>query len=379
MLRPTQLYGDLIAGALRPEALRDGAHYWRALRPAVADRGSRGHTDCGWPSPTGPCCWPSWRRLSTSTSRDSPCSPTALWWPRRRGWPGSRPAPSRVWPVSSDGSARWARPTSASRSASSGVRSTAAPPADPTAAVGPRPTPAPTRRTGRARSHGSTLIAPATAVRLAKAIATRIHDLAIRGADGTVTWIVPAFEHDGRYLLRPMGLDLYGGTAGVGLFLAALSRVTGDAAHRALALAAVGGLAQLADQTAASAFPVGGLTGLGSAIYTLVCVADLLDRPDLLDTAAAIARHARPGRRGPGHGVRPHQWQRRSGAGAARPRPGDRSRGGAARRAALCRPPRVGRDRYAGRLGGTPRPPDRLRPRRGGHRPCPEPSGSGDR
>ena len=167
------------------------------------------------------------------------------------------------------------------------MRSTAAPPPSARRGRSAYSPGATTRRTrGDPGSHGSTLIAPATAVRLAKAIATRIHDLAIRGADGTVTWIVPAFEHDGRYLLRPMGLDLYGGTAGVGMFLAALSRVTGDAAHRALALAAVSGLAQLADQTAASAFPVGGLTGLGSAIYTLVCVADLLDRPDLLDTAA---------------------------------------------------------------------------------------------
>ena len=288
LLRPTQLYGDLIAGALRPEALRDGAHYWRALRPAVENHGSEDtplrlavadrtvllaelealeHLDIP--------------RFTVFADRPVVASP-----PRLAGQPtGTEPGLARVLgrlgamdetdlrlQVSLIQGAFHCRAATRPGPAVVRVRPRREPAADPMV------------------TPGSMLIAPVTAVRLAEAIATRIHDLAIRGADGTVTWIVPAFQHDGRYLLRPMGLDLYGGTAGVGLFLAALSRVTGDAAHRALALTAVGGLAQLADQTAASAFPVGGLTGLGSAIYTLVCASDLLDRPDLLDTAAAIAR-----------------------------------------------------------------------------------------
>ena len=289
LLRPTQLYGDLIAGALRPEALRDGAHYWRALRPAVADRGAENtparlavadqtvllaelealeHLDIP--------------RFTVFADRPVVASP-----PRLAGQPtGTEPGLARVLGrLGAMGEADLRRQVSFIRGA---FHCRAA--SRPDAAVGRiQPRRPPDGPVASPAAIGSTVIAPATAVRLAKAIATRMHDLAIRGADGTVTWIVPAVEHDGRYLLRPMGLDLYGGTAGVGLFLAALSRVTDDAAHRALALAAVGGLAQLADQTAASAFPVGGLTGLGSAIYALVCVADLLDRPDLLDTAARIA------------------------------------------------------------------------------------------
>ena len=290
VLRPSQLYGDLIDSALRPAALRDGAHHWRALRRslaappaaesgqlAVADRSvlraeldALEHLDIP--------------RFTAYADRPEVAGPPRLAGQATGTEPGLDRVRARLAVLGEDD---LRRQVSFIRGAFH-CRAATGTGTDPDLLrVRSRPGP---RQPVETPSEGSTLIAQETAVRMATGIASRIHDLAIRGADGSVTWIVPAFEHGGGYRLRPMGLDLYSGTAGVGMFLAALRRVTGEEAHAALAQAAIQGMTQLADRRHAAGFPLGGLHGLGSAIYTLVNLADLLGSPDLLDTARAIAR-----------------------------------------------------------------------------------------
>lgn len=53
-------------------------------------------------------------------------------------------------------------------------------------------------------------------------------------------WIAPQYLIQAeRYQLQPMGYDLFSGTCGVGLFLAAVEKVTGSADYRELAQGAV--------------------------------------------------------------------------------------------------------------------------------------------
>lgn len=138
-------------------------------------------------------------------------------------------------------------------------------------------------------------VSPATDAQLivaARAIGDTLSARAIRSADGGATWIAPQLlPHSTRYELRPLRLDLYGGQAGVALFLAALARETGD---RELALAALAPLRRGAlpglGALLANGHTIGGATGVGGIVYVLTRCADLLTLPDLLDDALSAAR-----------------------------------------------------------------------------------------
>lgn len=58
---------------------------------------------------------------------------------------------------------------------------------------------------------------------LAADLLRRLRDAAIRGPDGTATWIAPALGQTG-WAVRPLGPDLYSGLAGVALLVAAYQR-----------------------------------------------------------------------------------------------------------------------------------------------------------
>ncbi|MBB3033831.1 type 2 lanthipeptide synthetase LanM family protein [Alteriqipengyuania lutimaris] len=128
----------------------------------------------------------------------------------------------------------------------------------------------------------------------ASAIGRQLADRAIHAANGSVTWIAPQIlANSNRYELRPLRLDLYGGQAGVALFLAALSRVTGE--QRDLALSALLPLRRSAQPRTLQSFidsghTIGGATGIGSIVYALTRCAQLLDAPDLFEDALATAR-----------------------------------------------------------------------------------------
>lgn len=130
----------------------------------------------------------------------------------------------------------------------------------------------------------------AQAVSIAEQIAMR----AIRAEDGSMAWIAPRYLlRAERYQLQPLGYDLYDGTCGIGLFLAALEQVTGGAGYRELALGAVQPLLQaLRDYAGRTTrdMGIGGATGLGSVVYALVRMSQWLHEELLLENARRAAR-----------------------------------------------------------------------------------------
>jgi type 2 lantibiotic biosynthesis protein LanM len=102
-----------------------------------------------------------------------------------------------------------------------------------------------------------------------------------------------AYQHSiNRYNVRPLGGDLYGGTPGIALFLAALDHYAPGRGYRQQALAATQSerhLLQHSSQFLAKYYPVGGMTGLGSVVYTLVKLSELLNDEALLQDARLAA------------------------------------------------------------------------------------------
>ncbi|NER27310.1 MAG: type 2 lantipeptide synthetase LanM [Symploca sp. SIO1C4] len=142
--------------------------------------------------------------------------------------------------------------------------------------------------------------APLTSAQLveeAVEIAQQLQKLAIHATDGSVTWIGMGYHPQAmRLQLQPLGHSLYDGICGVALFLAALSKITGEQEFRNLALSALQHLTKvLHDQDLNFRFRItkqigiGGGIGVGSIIYTLVKVSQFLDQPELLDTAVIAA------------------------------------------------------------------------------------------
>jgi type 2 lantibiotic biosynthesis protein LanM len=127
----------------------------------------------------------------------------------------------------------------------------------------------------------------------ARAIAEQIATRAIRAGDGSAAWIVPQYLMQAeRYQLQPAGHDLYSGAPGIALFLAALEKITG-AGYRELALGALQPLSRALryyGPRTARDIGIGGASGLGSVVYTLVQISQLLDEPALLEDARRAAQ-----------------------------------------------------------------------------------------
>ena len=89
-----------------------------------------------------------------------------------------------------------------------------------------------------------------------------------------------------------MDFDLYGGTCGVALFLAAAERFAPGSGYGELALAALRPLQTMLDRRPdrlAETMGIGGASGLGSVAYSLLLVSRLLDEPALLEEARRVA------------------------------------------------------------------------------------------
>ena len=128
----------------------------------------------------------------------------------------------------------------------------------------------------------------------ALAIAEQMSARAIWAADGSAAWIALHYLIQAeRFQFQPMSYELYGGSCGVALFLAAVEKVTGGAGYRELALGAVQPLRQaLRDygNRTARDMGIGGAWGLGSAVYALTRMSQWLDEPALLEAARRAAR-----------------------------------------------------------------------------------------
>jgi type 2 lantibiotic biosynthesis protein LanM len=131
------------------------------------------------------------------------------------------------------------------------------------------------------------------AIQIAKDLQRR----AIRAADGSATWIGLSFlPQANRFQLQPIEYGLYDGCCGVALFLAALTKITGDSEWRDLCLGALQPLSQILQdsdpdsrQKLTRQIGIGGATGLGSIVYSLVRISQFLDDANLLEDAKQAA------------------------------------------------------------------------------------------
>jgi len=128
-------------------------------------------------------------------------------------------------------------------------------------------------------------------IKQAVEIAETLQKHAIRSADGA-TWIhLECNPRIGRYQLEPLDYDLYSGSCGVALFLAALGKITAEAQYRRSALAALQPVRQAlqALSKTQALTNIGGASGLGSVIYALVQISQFLNKPALLEDAQCAA------------------------------------------------------------------------------------------
>ncbi len=123
-------------------------------------------------------------------------------------------------------------------------------------------------------------------------IVARIEQLATVGAEDTATWMTTdVIEASRAYKLRPMGPSLYGGTAGVGLFLAGASAVLDDERAGKLALAAVSATRKAIRDGVPSNMAIGGAMGSSSIAYALAWMGSLLGDESLVqDAVSALLR-----------------------------------------------------------------------------------------
>jgi len=143
-------------------------------------------------------------------------------------------------------------------------------------------------------------IAPLTReamVQQAVAIAQELQQQAIHAPDGSVTWIGMGYVPEAQRLqLQPLGYSLFDGCCGIALFLAALTTVTERGEFGDLALGALQSLRKtLQDlepelqRKMVKQMGIGGATGLGSIVYSLVQIAQFLDEAALINDAQQLA------------------------------------------------------------------------------------------
>lgn len=143
-------------------------------------------------------------------------------------------------------------------------------------------------RRGRKRPHGRSLAEVHSLVALLKRLAL--------DEETRVTWYGPGGPPAGTARLDPVGIDLFGGTSGIALFLAAAAAVTGRRDARSLAARVFDPLCERLQGSRTSPLDlaaeigIGGATGLGGLIYALVHAGRFLGRPDYLASASTAVR-----------------------------------------------------------------------------------------
>lgn len=131
----------------------------------------------------------------------------------------------------------------------------------------------------------------------AQRIGQELEAAALPGRDGSIYWLTLLYHSEAdRYRLEPAGYDLYEGATGIVLFLATLDAVTGKRQHHSLILSALRPLRRVLQTPAAARrlavnVGIGGASGLGSIVYALTRLADLLGVEELLHDARRAASH----------------------------------------------------------------------------------------
>jgi type 2 lantibiotic biosynthesis protein LanM len=128
-------------------------------------------------------------------------------------------------------------------------------------------------------------------------IAQEFKQRAIYGSHNSVAWLGMTYDFQAqRFQLQAMGYNLYNGSSGACLFLAALASVTNKAEFGDLVLGSLQSLRkglQEKDPEFQEALTknlgMGGATGLASVVYTFVRIAGFLSEPKLIEDAQQIA------------------------------------------------------------------------------------------
>ncbi len=130
----------------------------------------------------------------------------------------------------------------------------------------------------------------------AEEVARDIHSRAHHARDGGIYWCQPAAPEVRGGPHRQLDSYLYPGAMGIALSFAAAGRILRRPAYRALALQAIAPLRrELAEAVSDAAraaeirLPVGGFAGLGSLVYGLVRLGDVLRLPGLWAEAADLS------------------------------------------------------------------------------------------
>jgi type 2 lantibiotic biosynthesis protein LanM len=147
--------------------------------------------------------------------------------------------------------------------------------------------PAPISRAPRPPSHGGDDF-----LAIAGRIADSLQDSGVVPREPKGAWLSLEFDQaTGARAIRPMGLPLYDGVAGTGVFLAALAAATNEERYRKVALIAADYL-RTAIMSDTSALPglygIGGCDGSGSLLYALGFMANALDDSSLLQVCERV-------------------------------------------------------------------------------------------
>jgi len=151
-----------------------------------------------------------------------------------------------------------------------------------------------------------TPIEPETSLSQALTISQRILAQAIGGRDGSLSWfgtqIMPGSD---RFFFGGLGLSIYDGVAGIGLFLAGLEKVLQlpeyqAASYPSLRAEALASIVPIRKSLKEKAFwennpPLAGCaTGVGSSIYALLRIGKLLNEPLLIEEALQATQRITP-------------------------------------------------------------------------------------
>ena len=114
--------------------------------------------------------------------------------------------------------------------------------------------------------------------------------------DNSVSWIgLELRPNSSGFQLQSLSNNLYDGCCGVALFFAALAKVTKNSDWQDLALRTLQPLRQAIQNPNSEVFNrlkregIGGATGLGSIVYSLVQISHFLAEPDLIEDAIKVA------------------------------------------------------------------------------------------
>ena len=134
----------------------------------------------------------------------------------------------------------------------------------------------------------------------AEKIADQIWERAISGAQGAVTWLSPTFSKRENRSERGAAYYLYSGGCGIALFQAALARMTGRQHYRQQVEASVKPISILLESESIEVLlekeTLGVCNGIGSIVYCLLCIGQLLDDKAYIDLATQMAAFISPTR-----------------------------------------------------------------------------------